>query len=333
MPRAPGTLHGRLRRLSSAAGAALAAIVVTTIAARGAAPALRARPTNGGAAAFPVTVRDDAGRTVRVPAAPRRIVSLSPAHTETLFALGLGERVVGVDHYSDHPPAARQKPRLNCWPRPPLERLVELRPELVVVFTEDAEFLASMAELGIPAVKLFPTGYRDALRGIRLLGRITGREAAGAAVAAAVEQRVQRVRRRVAGRPPVSVLFEMDASDPARPFVAGSAGLYGSLLELAGGRNVFGDLRTAAAQVSAEQVVARSPEVILLGDTLSPLQPQSVATVRARPGWESIRAVRSGRIHAVNSDLVTRPGPRIAEGLERIAALLHPAAVPAGRKP
>jgi iron complex transport system substrate-binding protein len=106
--------------------------------------------------------------------------------------------------------------------------------------------------------------------------------------------------------------------------VAGGGGLYGDLLARAGGENIFRDLKLAAAQANLEQIVARDPEVILLGDTRSPVQPQKPELLRRRPGWAGITAVRTGQIFAVDSDLITRPGPRLVDGLEAVAKLLHP---------
>ncbi|HEU4754824.1 MAG TPA: ABC transporter substrate-binding protein, partial [Armatimonadota bacterium] len=120
------------------------------------------------------------------------------------------------------------------------------------------------------------------------------------------------------------VMYEIDASDPSKPYVAGGRGVYGELLPLAGGRNIFQDSPLPAAQVSTESVVARDPQVILLGDSQVPLNPQRPDTVRRRPGWQGIAAVRSGRIYPVAAERMTRPGPRLVDGVEEVARLLHP---------
>jgi iron complex transport system substrate-binding protein len=136
--------------------------------------------------------------------------------------------------------------------------------------------------------------------------------------------RAAAVKKAVAGTRPPRVMYELDASDPARPYVAGSGGFYGELMTLAGGRNVFGDLPDTAVQVSSEQVVARNPEVVLLGDTNVPKHPQRTDSLRGRPGWAQVEAVRKGQVYAVDYDRITRPGPRLIEGLEELAKLLHP---------
>jgi iron complex transport system substrate-binding protein len=288
---------------------------------RAAAPAT---PASG----FPLTLEDDSGRKVTLKAPPRRIISLAGAHTETLYALGLGDRIVAADRYSDYPPEVKPKATLNCWPRPPAERIVALRPDLVVVFTEGEDFARLMERAGIPVLKLFPTSFAGTLERIRLLGQATGRSAGAETLVARMRGRVSAVRAGVGNAPLRRVLFEIDATDPGRPYVAGGAGVYGELLTMAGGENVFAALKLPAAQVSTEAVVAKDPEVILLGDANTPVRPQKPADVARRPGWSRISAVRAGRIFPVASERITRPGPRLVEGLEEIARRVHPERFP-----
>lgn len=276
------------------------------------------------ASGFPLSLEDDSGRTVRLEREPERIVSLAPAHTETLYALGLGDRIVAADTYSDYPAEAKHKALLNCWPKPPTEQIVGLKPDLIVVFTQGDDFLREMDALRIPTVKIFPRSYDEAVEGIRTLGRITGAGAKSAALVAEMRARVGAIEQKLQGVKPRKVMLELDAVDPARPFVAGGDGVYGDLLHRAGGENIFHDLRLPAAQVSAEQVISRNPEVILLGDTKAPVQPQQPELVRARPGWDQVAAVKQGQVYKVYSERITRPGLRLAEGLEEIARLLHP---------
>jgi iron complex transport system substrate-binding protein len=291
---------------------------------RGTVPVASSAGSGPPAAGFPVAVTDDMGRRVTVPAPPRRIVSLAPAHTETLYALGLGDHLVAADTYSDTPPAAKAKAVLNCWPQPPVERIVALRPDLVLVLTEGPEFLRQMEAARIPALKLLPDRYENVPGVIELLGRVTGAEAAAQKLAESLAARSRALKERLKGVRRKRVLYELDASDPARPYVAGNGGFYGELLTVAGGENIFRDLPAPAAQVNAETIVARDPEVILLGDTATPVQPQRPADVARRPGWAAISAVKSRQVFAVSSGKITRPGPRLVEGLEEVARLLHP---------
>lgn len=281
-----------------------------------------ASPTQS--ATFPLEITDDGGRRVSLPAPPRRIVSLAPAHTENLYALGAGALVVAADTYSDYPAEVGSKATLNCWPRIPLEQIVALKPDLVIALTQEGEELRRLDAAGVRAVQLFPKTYDQTLDRLLLLGRITNREARAKEIVAEMRKRAEAVKQRVAGAPAVSVVYELDATDPSRPFVAGGGAIYHEIIQMAGGKNLFADQPKPTVQVSAEQIIARNPEVLLLGDTASPVLPQSPELVRKRTGWQQIRAVRTGRIYGVLSDRITRPGPRLVEGLEEVAQRLHP---------
>jgi iron complex transport system substrate-binding protein len=140
-------------------------------------PAVPTPTAPGARSAFPLEITDEGGRRVSLPAPPRRIVCLSPAHTENLYALGAGDLVIAEDNYSDYPAEARGKAKLNCWPRIPLEQVVGLKPDLVIVLTQEGEELRRMEAAGLRVIQLFPKTYEQTLDRILLLGRITGREA------------------------------------------------------------------------------------------------------------------------------------------------------------
>jgi len=277
---------------------------------------------------FPLVVTDDAGRSVQFAAPPARLVSLSPGHTETLYALGAGDRLIATDRYSDHPAANAPKATLTTYPRPNVEEIVALRPDLLVVLREDDELIRLVEPHGIAVLKLYPTSFDGTLDDIELLGRVLGVPEQARRVTAEMRERAAAVRARTAAAARPRVLYELDASDPARVWVAGSSGFFGDLVPLAGGENVFADLGSPAAQVSTEQVVARDPEIIILADAGAPLNPQTPEMVRARAGWGAVAAVRANRIVPVSADLLSRPGPRLVEGLERMARLLHPELLP-----
>jgi iron complex transport system substrate-binding protein len=273
-------------------------------------------------AGFEIT--DDQGRRVRFSEAARRIVSLAPSHTEALYALGAGDRVIGADTYSDYPPSAKSKARLTCWPQPPIEQIVALKPDLVVFFTEGDEVRARLDAARLRTLKLFPASIEGAYQTLLRLGKATGAGARAEQLVAAMRARVLRVRKKVTGAAAPRALFELDASDPSRPFVAGGAGLYGEILQLAGAKNIFGDANKPALSVSTEEIVARDPQVLLLGDTRSPVSPQNPAKIRARPGWAGVSAVRDGRVYAIQGERLTRATPRLVDGLEEVARRIHP---------
>lgn len=290
-------------------------------------------PASPAAKGFPFTLTDTGGRRVEIPAPPQRIVCLSPAHTETLFALGVGDRVVAADTYSDYPPEVRSRATINCWPRIPLEEVVALRPDLVLVLTQEGEELKRLEAAGVRAAQLFPKTLAETLDCIRLLGRITGTTPTAEELVTEMRQRVDEVQRRVRGRPRPRVIMELDATDPARPWVAGGGAIYHEVLRLAGGDNLFADQPQPTLQVTAEQIIAADPEVILLGDMISPLQPQRPELVGRRAGWSQITAVKDGRIFGLKSERITRPAPRFVEGLEEVARRLHPDAFTDGQEP
>jgi len=282
-------------------------------------------PTGAAAtSAFPVTVTDDAGRAVTFDRAPRRIISLTPGHTETLYALGVGDRVVVTDKYSDYPAENKPKATLNTYPKPNVEEIVALQPDLILVLVEGDEFIQQMDARKIPVLKLFPKTFDDTLKDIVILGKVTGTASKAEQITTAMRERAATVTAKTKDAPKRTVLYELDASDPTKPFVAGPSGFFGSLVPLAGGTNIFDDLKSPSGQVSAEQIIARNPDVIILGDSLLPFNPQTPAMVKARPGWAGIAAVRTSQIFPLDDSLLERPGPRLIDGLEEMARLIHP---------
>jgi iron complex transport system substrate-binding protein len=305
------------------------AVLAAALVLPGCTPAVSpASPSAGAPPGFPLTVTDDSGRQVKIPAPPQRIVCLSPAHTENLYAMGAGDLVVGADTYSDYPPEAKEKAQLNCWPRVPLEQVVALKPDLVVLLTQEGEELRRMEAAGVRVVQLFPKTYDAALERIELLGRITGHEPQAQRIVADMRRRTEQITERVKSAKRTRVVYELDAVDAARPFVAGGGAIYNEVIRMAGGENLFADQLKPTVQVSSEQVIARNPDVLLLGDTQSPVQPQTPELVAARPGWSRISAVKAGRVYGVVSDRITRPGPRLVDGLEDVARRLHPELFP-----
>jgi iron complex transport system substrate-binding protein len=163
---------------------------------------------------------------------------------------------------------------------------------------------------------------------VETLGRLVAADEPAATIAADMRARRDAVVAAVAAASRPRVYEELDASDPARPFAAAPHGFYGELLELAGGTNIFADLAGDVGQVDTETIVARDPEIIVLTDADVPFNPQTPEMVAARPGWNVVSAVQSGAVHAVPGALVSTPGPRLADGLEALARVLHPEVFP-----
>ncbi len=286
-----------------------------------------ASPTRAGggatprASAYPLTIRDIAGRTVTLPRRPERVVSLAPSNTETLYALGLGERVVGVDQNSDFPEAARAKPKVGTFSAPSIEQVVALAPDLVLAANIHLRAVVPALEgRGLTVVVLNPPDLPGVLDAIGLVGQLADANAEAARLRAALEARIGAVSDRlrgVAARPRVYV-------EITPKFVtAGPRSFIDDLIGRAGGANIAADAATQFPTLSAETIIARDPEVIVLTDAGPEV---TVESVGSRPGWAGISAVRAGRVVAIDPDLVNRPGPRVVDALEQLARVLHPEA-------
>ncbi len=272
------------------------------------------RPAPGGG----LRVVDDAGRTVALAGPARRIVSLSPAITELVFALGAGERLVGRTTWCDYPPAARAVPSVGDGLNPSVEAVAARRPDLVVLYrsTLDAAAARAFERLGIPAIVLRQDRLADLARAAALLGRLTGRARAGDSLAAALAA--------VGARPgpPLGVRLAFVTWDNP-PVVIGGGSYLDELAALAGATNVFHDLPAASAAVGLETLAARDPDVIaVLGDSGAAELPPFAR----RPEWQAIRAVRARRFVVLPGSLFGRPSPRAALAAAELRRLL--AAVP-----
>lgn len=277
------------------------------------------------ASRFPLTVQDDLGRSFRFAAPPRRIVSLTPGYTETLFALGVGDRVVGVDDYSDFPPEAASKAKVGSAQHASLERIVSLEPDLVVAFVEQ-NLVDRLVAQGIPALRLFPNDLDDVMHSISLLGAVTGTEQRAQEIVDTIRQKIDRVHSRVQGLRPPRMFLELDGTDPARPFTAGPHSFIGDMIRVAGGYNIAQGIRTPVGQMSLEAIVAADPEIIVLTDAQNPINPQTKESVLHRRGWSGITAVRKGMVIEVDSAFFFRPSLRTVNGIEALGKIFHPEA-------
>lgn len=270
-------------------------------------------------AAFPASLTDFDGRAVRVAERPQRIVSIGSSNTELLYALGAGDRVVGVDDFSDEPAEAKTKEKVGGV-RVSIEKVASLRPDVILTTKFSDGTIERLAAIAGAVVVIEPQSLTDITRSVRLVGQAIGAD--GASLAARITSRLDAVRQKtsaIAARP--RVFHELDASDPAKPFTVGPGSFVHELIELAGGQNIAAGAGSRAPQLSAEELVRSDPEVIVLADADYGVTAEQVAQ---RPGWGTITAVRTGRIHPISANLVSRPGPRIAEAAEAYARLLHP---------
>ncbi|MBI4271355.1 MAG: cobalamin-binding protein [Candidatus Rokubacteria bacterium] len=267
-------------------------------------------------------VRDMIGRDVALAGPPARIVSLVPSVTEIVFALGAEDRLVGVTDFCDYPPAARRKPHVGGMLAPSLEVIVSLRPDLVVATTEGSreETVSQLQRLGIPVYLVAAHRLADVWDVIARLGALTGREAAAGHLVAGLRARVRAVEQAVAAGSRPRVLYVLW---PEPLIVPGRESLVTELIGIAGGRSISASEGTDYPRFALEAAVARAPEVILLANHSA--STGGIDRERWR-GLTSVPAIRAGRLHAVNGDLLHRYGPRIVDGLEQLARAIHPEA-------
>lgn len=263
-----------------------------------------------------VTLTDDRGRVLTLERPAERIVSLAPNLTELLFEAGAGDRLVGAVAYSDYPPAARRLPRVGEAGRIDIERIVVLQPDLVVAWKtgnsrEDYERLDRLG-LKVYVVELatiarIPDGIED-------LGRLTGTSGAAEASAAAFRRRLDALQRRYAGREGVSVFYQIWE----QPLMTVSgAHFISDALRLCGGENIFAALGQLAPSVALEAVIAADPQVVLIN--------ASAGTVDAWRRWRDMAAVRLDNLYTIDDDLISRPAPRLLDGVERLCEILDTA--------
>jgi len=208
-----------------------------------------------------------------------------------------------------------------------LESIVALEPDLVVALVEE-EDVDALAARGIPAIRILPSDFDGVFQSILSLGKVTGTGPCAQEIVTDMKARIARVEMRVQGLRRPRVFLELDGTDPARPFTSGPRSFIGAMLPIAGGSNIAHEIRTPSGQMSLEAIVAEDPQIIVLMDSSSPINPQSREDVLRRPGWSGISAVRNRAVVSVDSALFSRPSPRLVEGIEWLAHLLHPEAFP-----
>jgi iron complex transport system substrate-binding protein len=269
--------------------------------------------------------QDGLGRMVTLPIPAQRIVSLMPSGTEILFAVKAGSQVVGRDTFSDYPAEAASVQDIGgSWGEYNLEAIVALAPDIVLAGgINTPELVAALEDLGLAVYFMAnPLTLEDMYASLDFIGTLTGHEIESAELVESLAARVAAVDaaiKPINDRP--TVFYELDASNPNAPFTAGQGTFIDLLIVRAGGQNIGADLQGQWAAISVEQLLVVDPAFILLGDAAWGETPEKVGS---RPGWEVLSAVKNGQVFAFDDNLVSRPGPRLVDGLEGLVQILHP---------
>ena len=258
---------------------------------------------------------------------PTRIVSIVPALTEALFAMGAGDRVVGVGSFATHPAEVASRARVGGLIDPDMEQIFALRPDLVLLYETQRDQIAQLRRAGIPVFAHAHGGLTDTLSVIRRLGARIGQPQDAARVSGTIETRLAALRSRLGGRTPPRVLlvFGREPGSLRNVYASGGVGFLHDMLGAAGGRNVFAAVRRESVQLTSEAILAAAPEVIV---ELTYDKRMTAATQAAEIAvWDrlpAVPAVRTRRVHLLLGNQFVQPGPRLADATEAIAQVLHP---------
>jgi iron complex transport system substrate-binding protein len=268
--------------------------------------------------------------TPLIGAQPRRIISTAPSITETLYALGLGDRVAGVTTYCDFPPEARLKPKIGTYVEPNLERIASLRPDLVIIQKNPIQLGAKLERLNLRVLEVSHDTVDDVYKTIQRIGEAAGASETARRLVAKMQMDLEAIRRAAAAHQPRRMMFIVGrAPERIEDLIAvGRASYLNGLIEIAGGKNIFKDAVAPYPKVGMEEVLARDPEVIVdMGDmsqTENVTEAHKRAVVQLWRAYPSIAAVRNGRVFAVASEIFTVPGPRMVEAARAFAEMLRP---------
>ena len=277
---------------------------------------------------FPLEVVDQAGRTVRVAELPEKIISLAPSNTEILYAIGLGDKLVGVTEYCDYPEEAKQKPQIGGYSTVDIEKVVEIEPDLVLATRiHEGEVIPLLESYGLTVVVLAPKTVEEIIESIDLIGQVTGKGEEASQLTLEMEARVKMITDRTAVLPEEQKpnVFYVLWYDPLT--TAGSGSRIHDLIVKAGGNNIAGDL-SDYPDISLETVISMNPQVIIADVGHGAGEDLNYQYVLNEKRFEDVDARRNNRVYQIDSDLVSRPAPRIIEGLESFAKFIHPELFP-----
>ena len=279
-------------------------------------------------AVFPLEVIDQAGRTVRVEKLPEKIVSLAPSNTEILYALGLEDRLVGVTEYCNYPEAAQQKPKIGGYSTVDVEKVVAIQPDLILATNiHKDEIIPRLERLNFTVLLIAPQSVSEVLDSINLVGLVAGKTEEASHLTGEMEERIRAVTDKTSALPGEQRprVFYVLWYDPISTVGAGTR--INDLIVKAGGSNIAGDL-PGYPDMSLEVVISKNPQVIIADVGHGTNEELNYQYALTEERFKDIDARRNSRVYKINSDLVSRPSPRIIEGLEALAKFIHPELFP-----
>jgi iron complex transport system substrate-binding protein len=269
----------------------------------------------------PQKFKDEVGREAIFPFPPKRIVSLAPNITEILFSLGLDEEIVGVSIHCNFPEKAKCKVRVGSYIRLDFEKITSLNPDLIIATAagNTRDMVDRLGKLGFPTYVIYPKNFNDILKNIAHIGQVVNREEEARVIIEGMRKRSQRIVELTNGLPRPKVFVQIGDA----PIVTVGKGSFADdVIRLAGGDNIAGKEKEVYPRFGMEEILKRSPEVIVISSMNPKGDYQKILQEWNR--WKTIPAVRNGRIHLIDSDLIDRPSPRVIDGLEELARVLHP---------
>ena len=265
--------------------------------------------------------KDEVGKEVTLPFPPKRIVSLAPNITEILFSLGLDEEIVGVSIHCNFPEKAKSRAQVGSYISLDFEKITSLKPDLIIATGagNTRDMVDRLEKLGFKTYTIFPKNFDDILQSIGHIGQVVNRDTKARVIIEGMRKRKQRVVELTQGLSRPKVFIQIG---DAPMVTVGKGSFADDLIRIAGGENIAGNEKELYPRFGMEEILKRSPEVIVISSMNPKGDYQKVLHEWTR--WKTIPAVKNGRIHLIDSDLLDRPSPRIIDGLEEVARVLHP---------
>lgn len=266
---------------------------------------------------------DDMGRTVTIKQKPERIISFGPNITEILFALDLGDSVVGVTDFCNYPPEAMEKTSVGNAFSPSIESIIDLEPDLILTVKQQ-DLNSQLENLDIPYAVIDPKDIDGILRDIYMIGKMVNAEDEAAQLVGDIQDIITDLTKKTEGTDSIRTFFIIDATDPNVPWTAGGDSFIDKLITLAGGENIANELAGEWIQLSIEEILSTDPEVIIIQTMSGGIPTVSLETLEHHPAWQKTTAIQEGQVLFIDGDLISRSGPRIALGLQEMIRLIHP---------